>query len=93
MLDAVVPSVKVDDPAVTFPGALGRLATAGGGRTNRLEKTRVLVACDWEQAGHVSPDEFPPSFVDMAGPGADRSPLAASTNVVVTCRPAPDAGS
>ena len=92
VLDAVVPSVKVDDPAVTFPGALGRLATAGGGGSNRLEKTRVLVACDWEQAGHVPADVFPPSFVDMAGPGADRTPLAASTNVVVECVPAPDVG-
>jgi glycine reductase len=49
VLDAIVPSVKVDDPAVTFRSSR-RLATAGGGRSNRLEKTRVLVACDWEQA-------------------------------------------
>ena len=45
------------------------LATAGSGRTNRLDGVRILSCCDWEAAGRVGPDEFPPSFVDMAGPG------------------------
>src|SRR6476660_9916846 len=36
VLDAVLPDVKADDPERTFPGALGGLALAGRGRTNRL---------------------------------------------------------
>jgi glycine reductase len=87
VLDAIVPTVKPDDPATTFPGALGRLATAGRGRSHRLEGVRVLVTCDWEAAGRVGPDEFPPSFVDMAGPAADRSRYAEHPNVVVSCTP------
>jgi len=90
VLDAIVPAVKTDDPSTTFPGAIGRLATAGTGRTHRIEGVRVLSCCDWEAAGRVGPDEFPPSFVDMAGPAADRTRYAASTNVVVTCTPSAD---
>jgi glycine reductase len=91
VLDAIVPAVKAEDPSTTFPGVIGRLATAGSGRTNRLDGVRILSCCDWEAAGRVGPDEFPPSFVDMAGPAADRTRYAASTNVVVTCTPNADA--
>ena len=55
VLDAIVPAVKADDPSTTFPGVIGRLATAGGGRTNRLDGVRVLSCCDWEAAGRVEP--------------------------------------
>ena len=89
VLDAVLPTVKADDPVSTFPGALGRLATAGRGRTHRLEGVNVLVACDWEAAGYTRDDEFPPSFVDMSGPGADRTRYGQTANVVLTCTPAP----
>ena len=89
VLDAVVPSVKTEDPSSTFPGALGRLAIAGRGVTNRLDGVHVIVTCDWEGAGLVGPGEFPPSFLDMDGPAADRTRYGASTNVVVGCRPAP----
>jgi sarcosine reductase len=89
VLDAVVPTVRADDPASTFPGAQGRLASAGRGRSHRLDGVHVLVACDWEAAGYVGTDEFPPSFVDMAGPGADRTRYGQMVNVVLTCTPSP----
>jgi hypothetical protein len=46
VLDAVEPSVRADDPATTFPGALGRLAHAGSGRSNRLRQVAVIPVCD-----------------------------------------------
>jgi glycine reductase len=91
VIDAVVPAVKADDPAATFPGALGSLTPAGRGRTNVLDGVRVLVSCDWSVTDNAEAAEFPPSFVDMAGPNSERSPYANTSNVVVTCRPSPDA--
>ena len=43
----------------------------------------MLSACDWERAGYVGPQELPDSFVDMSGPGADRSPFGAAIDVVL----------
>jgi glycine reductase len=91
VIDAVVPAVKADDPAATFPGVLGPLSLAGRGRTHVVDGIRVIVSCDWSVTGNAEASEFPPSFVDMAGPSAERAPYASTTNVVVTCRPSPDA--
>ncbi|MFL5736598.1 MAG: glycine/sarcosine/betaine reductase component B subunit [Actinomycetota bacterium] len=91
VIDAVVPSVKADDPPATFPGALGTLIAAGRGRTHVLDGVRVVVSCDWSVTGNAEAVEFPPSFIDMAGPSAERAPYARTTNVVVTCRPSRDA--
>jgi glycine reductase complex component B subunit alpha and beta len=89
VLDAVLPSVKADDPASTFPGVLGPATSpAGVGRTHRLDGVAVLSVCDWQEAGYVAADELPDSFVDMAGPGADRSPFGSATNLVLSCIPA-----
>ena len=88
VLDAVVPAVAPDDPASTFPGALGTLVPAGRGRRNVLDGVHVLVCCDWAAAGFAEAEEFPPSFVDMSGPAVEWSPYARSWNVVLTCRPA-----
>jgi glycine reductase len=91
VLDAVEPQVKPEDPEVTFPGALGPLALAGHGRTNRLDGVTVLSTCDLVAAGLVEEVDFPAAFVDMAGPGADRSPFGATANVVLDCTPRPGA--
>jgi glycine reductase len=88
VLDAVAPSVKPDAPASTFPGTLGTGESGCTGRTNRLGGLAVLSACDWERFGFVGPDELPDSIVDMAGPGADRSPFGATTNLVLRFVPA-----
>ena len=61
-------------------------------RIHRLAGMAVLSVCDWGGAGFVGADELPDTLVDMAGPGADRSPWAATTNVIVRCVPAPGAG-
>lgn len=56
-------------------------------RLHRLEEVVVLVVCDWVGAGYAEAAELPHSIVDMAGPGADRSPWGSTTNLVVRCRP------
>jgi sarcosine reductase len=91
VLDAVLPAVKADDPNATFPGALGRLTPAGRGRTNMLQGVGVIAVCDWSAAGFAEREEFPPSFIDMAGPAADRTRWGTTTNVVVECAPSSDA--
>jgi hypothetical protein len=92
VLDAVVPDVRADDPAASFPGVLG--ATWVGrahARIDRLRGVAVLPVCDWRGAGLVGPEEFPPSYVDMAGPAQDRSPWGVTTNLVLRCVPGPGA--
>jgi hypothetical protein len=86
VLDAVVPDVRADDPASSFPGMLGGTWNEPSDpRIHRLSGIAVLPVCDWEASGHVTADEFPPSYVDMAGPGQDRSPWGSTVNVVVRC--------
>ena len=87
VLDAVLPSVKAEDPAGTFPGVLGPLAHAGRGRTNRLDGVAVLSVCNWEASGHAEAGTFPDAFVDMAGPGAGLSPYGGTVNMVLRFRP------
>ena len=91
VLDAVLPDVKADEPEQTFPGALGDLAPAGHGRTNRIDGVGVLSVCDWLAAGYSQPEEFPDSLVDMAGPGAELTRWGRTVDVVVRCEPAPGA--
>jgi hypothetical protein len=89
VLDAVVPDVRADDPDATFPGMLGGVwDDAAAARIHRLSGVAVLPVCDWKAAGSVGPEELPSSYVDMAGPGQDRSPWGATSNVVLHCVPA-----
>jgi glycine reductase complex component B subunit alpha and beta len=88
VLDAVVPTVKADEPGSTFPGVLAPSEGGWTGRTHRLGGVTVLSVCDWARWGLAGPDELPDAFVDMAGPGADRSPFGATTNLVLRFMPA-----
>lgn len=63
-----------------------------GDRVHRLDGVAVLSVCDWVAAGFREAEELPDSIVDMAGPGADRSPWGSTTNVVVRCVPSSGAG-
>lgn len=92
VLDAVVPDVRADDPAASFPGVLGGTWNdAPHARIHRLRGVAVLSVCDWKAAGLVGSEEFPSSYVDMAGPAQDRSPWGSTANVVLRCVPAPGA--
>jgi glycine reductase complex component B subunit alpha and beta len=87
VLDAIVPDVKPSEPEVTFPGALGRLALAGRGRTNRLTGVGVLSVCDWAASGLAAPETLPDAFVDMAGPGRSMTAWGDRPELVVTSTP------
>jgi glycine reductase len=90
VLDAVEPRVKADDPASTFPGALGPLGPAGRGRTHRIAGAAVLACADFPAIERPLHEEE--GIVDMSGPGADLTPFGRTTNVVLTFRPAPGVG-
>lgn len=90
VLDAVEPRVKPDDPAATFPGALGRLVPAGEGRTNRIAGAAVVACADFP--AEERPLHEQESLVDMAGPGAEHSLLSRTVNVVLTFHPADGVG-
>jgi glycine reductase len=65
---------------------------APDGRLHRLGGVAVVTVCDFLGAGFDEAAELPMSLIDMAGPGAERSPWGATVNVVLTCVPAPGAG-
>jgi glycine reductase complex component B subunit alpha and beta len=77
VLDAVEPRVRPDRRAA-FP----KDRKAGEGRTNRLDGVVVLSCLDF--AAEERPLHEQESLVDMAGPGADYTPFAGETCVVLT---------
>lgn len=83
VLDVVEPAVHVDDPAATFPGALGELSPAGRGRTNRLEGLGVVPVARLAGLAKGEAADLPDSFIDMAGPGAPHTTWSSTTNVVL----------
>jgi glycine reductase complex component B subunit alpha and beta len=77
VLDAVEPRVRPDGRAA-FPVK----ERAGEGRTNRLDGVVVLSCLDFP--AEERPLHEQESVVDLAGPGAELTPFAADTNVVLT---------
>jgi glycine reductase complex component B subunit alpha and beta len=80
VLDAVEPRVRPDGRAA-FPTD----GTAGEGRTNRLDGVVVLSCLDFPT--EERPLHEQESVVDLAGPGAELTPFAQATNVVLTFHP------
>lgn len=85
VLDAVEPRIRPDGRAA-FPTQ----ERAGSGRTNRLDRVAVLSCLDFP--GEERPLHEQESLVDLAGPGADLTPFATMTNVVLELLPAVGAG-
>jgi glycine reductase complex component B subunit alpha and beta len=77
VLDAVEPRVRPDGRAA-FPVE----DKAGEGRTNRLDRVVVLSCLDFP--AEERPLREQESVVDLAGPGAELTPFATGTNVVLT---------
>ncbi|MGH3042789.1 MAG: glycine/sarcosine/betaine reductase component B subunit [Gaiellaceae bacterium] len=77
VLDAVEPRIRPDGRAA-FPTE----AKAGEGRTNRLDGVVVLSCLDFPS--EERPLHEQESVVDLLGPGAELTPFAADTNVVLT---------
>ena len=77
VLDAVEPRVRPDGrPAFPTDGR------AGEGRTNRLDSVVVLSCLDFP--AEERPLHEQESVIDLAGPGAELTPFASGTNVVLT---------
>jgi hypothetical protein len=77
VLDAVEPRIRPDGRAA-FPTE----GKAGEGRTNRLDGVVVLSCLDFP--AEERPLHEQESVVDLAGPGAELTPFAADTNIVLT---------
>jgi glycine reductase len=85
VLDAVEPRARPDGRAA-FPTS----GKAGEGRTNRLDGVVVLSCLDFP--AEERPLHEQESVVDLAGPGAELTPFAADTNVVLTFEARDDLG-
>jgi glycine reductase complex component B subunit alpha and beta len=84
VLDAVQPCTKAAGGGGVFPGFAGPAKPPGRGETHILRGAAVLAAGYLPRAQEA--------VVDMSGPVAPLSPLAATHNLVVEFEPAPDAG-
>ena len=82
VLDAVEPRIRPDGRAA-FPTE----GKAGAGRTNRLDGVVVLSCLDF--AAEERPLHEQESIVDLAGPGAEFTPFARETCIVISFH-APD---
>ncbi len=83
VLDAIQPCSKGPGGGGVFPGLLGPALPVGRGETHVLRGAAVLVAGYLPRAQEA--------VIDMAGPAAALSPLAATHNLVVEFAPADDA--
>ncbi|MEA2193182.1 MAG: glycine reductase complex component subunit alpha and beta [Solirubrobacteraceae bacterium] len=82
-LDAIQPCSKGPGGGGVFPGLLGPAMPAGRGSTHVLRGAAVLAAGFLPRAQEA--------VIDMSGPAAPLSPLAATHNLVVEWTPAEDA--
>jgi glycine reductase len=82
-LDAVQPCSKGPGGRGVFPGLLGPAMPAGRGTTHVLRGAAVIAAGYLPRAQEA--------VIDMSGPAAPLSPLAATHNLVVEWTPAEDA--
>ena len=83
VLDAVQPCSKGPGGGGVFPGLLGPAMPVGRGTTHVLRGAAVLAAGYLPRAQEA--------VVDMSGPAAPLSPLAATHNLVIEWTPAEDA--
>ena len=82
-LDAIQPCSKGPGGGGVFPGLLGPALPVGRGETHVLRGAAVLAAGYLPRAQEA--------VIDMSGPAAPLSPLAATHNLVVEWTPAEDA--
>jgi hypothetical protein len=87
VLDVIEPRAKTSDGDEDFPGAVGRQAPAGKGRTCVLRGTAVVLSdySDREQGASSDPDG---EIIDMFSPAAGIGPYGKTHNVVLLATPA-----
>lgn len=81
--EAVEPRVKVSGPGCVFPGILGPVETVGEGRTNRLSGMAVIASVQYRPTMLEGYEAQNSSVLDMWGPGAQRSPLGSTSNLIL----------
>lgn len=84
--DIIEPRAKIDGGGQDFPGALGKQASAGQGKTCVLRGTAVVL-CESNVSGTVGIEQTG-DLIDMSGPGAEASPYGKTANVVILGTPA-----
>jgi len=82
VMDAIQPRLKLSGGRTPFPGALGRVETAGTGETNVLDGVAVI------QTGQRP--GIQEGIIDMTGPGAAYSAFSQTVNIVLECTAPPE---
>lgn len=82
VIDAIEPRFKAEPAGMsTFPGFLGPPDVTGDGRTSRLDGVAVLTTGNIP--GAEGSQGLKEAIVDMAGPGADLTPVGRLVNIVL----------
>jgi glycine reductase len=76
ILDVIQPRCKIDKVDADFPGFIGKIQTAGSGRTRSLRGVAVLVS-------NPCTNRKENALLDMAGPIAEMSPYGKMRNVSI----------
>jgi len=76
ILDVIQPRCKIDKTDADFPGFIGKIQTAGSGRTRSLRGVAVLVS-------NPCTNRKENALLDMAGPIAEMSPYGKMRNVSI----------
>jgi glycine reductase complex component B subunit alpha and beta len=76
ILDVVQPRCKIDQKDADFPGIIGKMQTAGQGRTRSLRSVAVLVS-------NPCTNRKENGLIDMAGPIAEISPYGKMNNISI----------
>lgn len=76
ILDVIQPRCKIDKTDADFPGFIGKMQTAGSGRTRSLRGVAVLVL-------NPCSNRKENALLDMAGPIAEMSPYGKMKNVSI----------
>ncbi|MBW1766048.1 MAG: hypothetical protein JRJ65_03235 [Deltaproteobacteria bacterium] len=88
VVDVLEPRAKIEGPSEDFPGAIGKMGTAGAGKTCVLRGT-ALVLTDQSEAEDLSQVEDALGFIiDMSGPAADIHVYGKLNNIVLLPYPA-----
>jgi len=77
--DVIEPRIKVNGTGELFPGVIGRMGTAGVGRTHVLRGAAVVTV------GRIV--GFQEGLIDMAGPGARYTPFSEINNIALILDP------
>jgi sarcosine reductase len=89
VFDVVEPRAKVIGTGQNFPGVLGKMETAGKGRTRVLRGASV-VTIDYTSNEKERIPVYQSRIIDMVGPGVDLGLFGRLQNIVLLCTPARD---